>query len=99
MQSIMDRTTPPGERPGASGFAGVGSEELARLAYRLLDTIDFLEMNDGNRLGYHLYLYLKGDIPSIAEAIYEAKARTPVGPKELEMIIAERLRAAGAGAA
>ena len=28
-------------------------------------------MNDGNRLGFHLYVYLKGELPSVAEAIYE----------------------------
>jgi hypothetical protein len=75
--------------------AGKSREELTRIAYDVLEGIEFLEMNDGNRLGYHLYLYLDGQLPSVAEAIYESKSRTSVSPKELERIISQRLAEAG----
>jgi hypothetical protein len=70
-------------------------DELAATAYRALEGIEFIEMNDGHRLGFHLYRYLSGELPSLAEAIYEAKARTAIPPDELERVIRERLAAAG----
>lgn len=73
----------------------LGKDDLARIAYTAVEDMAFLEMNDGNRLGYHIYLFLTGEIPSIADAIYEAKARIQVHPKELERILSERLAAAG----
>ncbi len=69
--------------------------DLARIAYEAVEGMEFLEMNDGNRLGYHIYLFLNGEIPSVAHAIYEAKPRIQLHPKELERILSERLRAVG----
>jgi hypothetical protein len=74
---------------------GVGSDGLARMAYGSVEGLPFLEPNDGNRLGYHIYLYLNGELSSIADAIGGAKSRTSLHPRELERIIAERLGAAG----
>lgn len=76
-------------------IAGKTKDELAQIAYGSVEGIEFLEMNDGNRLGYHIYLFLAGEIPSVATAIYEAKARTPVHPTELERILLQRLNAVG----
>jgi hypothetical protein len=87
-------TLSEGSRP-VSRIDGATNDDLARIAYVCMEELPFLEMNDGNRLGYHIYLYLHGEIPSIADAIYEAKARLPVAPSDLERIIAQRLYAAG----
>lgn len=76
-------------------ISGKSKEELAKIAYETVEGIEFLEMNDGNRLGFHIYGYLTGEIHSVADAIYEAKARTPLDPKELERMIVDRLTAAG----
>jgi hypothetical protein len=76
-------------------LAGRSKDELARIAYEAVEGIEFLEMNDGNRLGYHLYLYLTGEIPSVETVIYEAKARTRVHPVELERLLVERLKQVG----
>jgi hypothetical protein len=69
--------------------------DLAKIAYVAVEDLEFLEMNDGTRLGYHVFLYLTGELPTLADAIYEAKARTPIHPGDLERIIAQRLIAAG----
>jgi|GEM_PF-1553652 len=74
---------------------GASSDDLARMAYASVGELPFLEMNDGNRLGYHIYLFLSGQIATVADAIYEAKARTALHPSELERIIVGRLGASG----
>lgn len=76
-------------------IAGKSKEELAAIAYDALAGLEFVEMNDGHRLGYHIYRYLMGELASLANAIYEAKARTPIAADELERIVGERLDAAG----
>ncbi len=81
-------------RPGP-GPEGASSDDRARMAYASVEELPFLEMNDGNRLGYHIYLFLSGQIATIADAIYEAKARIALHPSELERIIAGRLGASG----
>lgn len=91
----MERASTTGERAMPKPLLGLGRQELSRIAYGAVEGIDVLEMNDGNRLGYHIYLYLNGEIPSVAVAIYEAKPRVQLHPKELERILTERLRAAG----
>jgi hypothetical protein len=90
----MDSSMPTNGQPSAASAADA-QDELARIAYGSLEGIEFLEMNDGNRLGYHIYLYLHREITSIEEAIYEAKARTSVPPDELKRLIGERLAKAG----
>ncbi len=77
-------------------IAGASKDDVARIAYGAVEGLEFLEMNDGNRLGYHLYLYLMGEIPSVADAIYESKSRSTLGHDELARVLNERLVAAGA---
>jgi len=91
----MERITTIGEHGRPVPRLPLNRNDLARIAYAAVEDMAFLEMNDGNRLGYHIYLYLNGEIPSIADAIYEAKARIQIHPKELERILSERLAAAG----
>jgi hypothetical protein len=78
---------------------GKSSHEIAAVAYGSVEGIEFLEMNDGHRLGWHVYRYLNGELPSLAEAIYEAKARTTMAHDTLEQTIRERLGAAGVSTA
>ncbi len=87
-------TTVGGESPQTPRLP-FSKDDLAKIAYVSVEDLEFLEMNDGNRLGYHVYLYLTGALPTLAEAIYEAKSRSPIHPGDLERIIAERLIAAG----
>lgn len=91
----MERASASGERGMPKPLLPLGRQELSRIAYKAVEGLDVLEMNDGNRLGYHIYLYLTGEIPSVAVAIYEAKPRVQLHPKELERILIERLRVAG----
>jgi hypothetical protein len=89
----QERRSGEGERPKPR--LPLGRSDLARIAYEAVEGMEFLEMNDGNRLGYHIYLFLNGEISSIAAAVYEAKPRIQIHPKELESILSERLRVAG----
>lgn len=92
----MEQIKTINSQSGAAARLPLNNDDLARIAYVSVEGIEFLEMNDGNRLGYHIYLFLTGQLPSIADAIYEAKARTSVHPNDLERLIRERLIAAGA---
>lgn len=74
---------------------GKTDKEMAAMAYDALAGLEFIEMNDGHRLGFHVYRYVKGELASLADAIYEAKARTEIPASELEKVIGERLAAAG----
>ena len=76
-------------------IGGKSKDELAAIAYGAMEGIEFLEMNDGHRLGMHVYRYIHGELPSLAVAIYESKSRTALSDTELEKIIRERLSAAG----
>ncbi len=86
---LSDRITDPPR------IEQMGKDDVARVAYAAVEDLPFLEMNDGNRLAFHIYLFLRGDIGSIADAIYESKSRISVSAKELEAILKERLEAAG----
>ena len=77
-------------------IAGKSKDELAAIAYGAVEGIQFLEMNDGHRLGFHIFRYLTGELPSVAEAIYESKSRSSLSAGELESTIASKLKDAGA---
>jgi hypothetical protein len=64
---------------------------LERKAYNAVDGIPFVEMNDGNRLGYHVFLYLKGELDSIEQAVHVAQARMHIGNAEAVTIITRNL--------
>jgi hypothetical protein len=49
--------------------------ELARTAYAAVADVPTLEENDRNRLGYHVWLYLRGEVASLEEAVHLARAR------------------------
>ncbi|MCZ7556226.1 MAG: hypothetical protein M5R41_07485 [Bacteroidia bacterium] len=71
-------------------------ESLERKAYAAAAVVPALEPNDTNRLGYHLYLFLKGDIPSLQDAVHLAQARTHVSTQEVMRLLAAALESSGA---
>ncbi|HZK76042.1 MAG TPA: hypothetical protein VFD13_03960 [Candidatus Kapabacteria bacterium] len=55
--------------------------ELARKAYAAVAEVPTIEENDRNRLGYHVWLYLRGEVDSLDEAVHLARCRFK--PREL----------------
>lgn len=49
--------------------------ELARIAYASVADVPTVEENDRNRLGYHVWLYLRGEVETLEEAVKLARAR------------------------
>ncbi len=49
--------------------------ELARLAYAAVADVPTVEDNDRNRLGYHVWLYLRGEVATLEEAIHLSRSR------------------------
>lgn len=49
--------------------------ELAKLAYASVRDIATVEVNDRNRLGYHVWLYLRGEVSTLQSAIEQARSR------------------------
>lgn len=48
---------------------------LSELAYASVRSVPTVEPNDRNRLGYHVWLFLRGEIPTLESAIHQARAR------------------------
>ena len=69
--------------------------ELARTAYAAVANVPTVEENDRNRLGYHVWLYLRGEVDSLEEAVHLARSRfRPRGfsPEEVVNIISHALK-------
>lgn len=49
--------------------------ELARTAYAAVAEVPTIEENDRSRLGYHVWLYLRGEVSTLAEAVHLARSR------------------------
>ncbi|MDP4198263.1 MAG: hypothetical protein Q8922_05095 [Bacteroidota bacterium] len=49
--------------------------ELARQAYAAVADVPTVEENDRNRLGYHVWLYLRGELTTLEEAVRMARSR------------------------
>lgn len=62
-------------------------DSLERRAYRAVEDIPVVEPNDRNRLGYHVFLFLKGDLPSVEEAIHVAQPRMLIDAAEALRLI------------
>jgi hypothetical protein len=54
---------------------------LAEKAYASVRSVPTVEPNDRNRLGYHVWLYLRGEVSTLEEAV--TMARTRYNPKSL----------------
>jgi hypothetical protein len=54
-------------------------DSLEAVAYKIAEQFSTREFNDNNRLGYHIYRYLMGTIPTIDEAVRVSGARLTNG--------------------
>ncbi len=74
---------------------------LSELAYAAVRNVPTVEPNDRNRLGYHVWLYLRGEVPTLESAIHQARARYQPRTLPIEEVIAhvkaelERLQSSG----
>ncbi len=66
-------------------------DSIEAKAYAAVADIPTLEMNDTNRLGYHVYLALTRQIPSLEEAVLVAQARMAITPQEAMERISAKL--------
>jgi hypothetical protein len=55
--------------------------ELAEKAYASVRAVPTVEPNDRNRLGYHVWLYLRGELPTLVDAVNVSRSR--FSPKTL----------------
>lgn len=62
-----------------------------KIAYKIAEQVKTRESNDNNRLGYHIWRYLTGTIPTIDEAIRVSGVRLAEG-ETLENITEEVAR-------
>lgn len=72
-------------------------DSLEKRAYRAVDDIPVVEANDRNRLGYHVFLYLKGELPSVEEAVHVAQPRLLIDKADAVRRIANALEAGNSG--
>lgn len=56
-------------------------EEFTRIAYQAVEGIPTVEVNDRNRLGYHVWMYLRGELATLEDAVKMARSR--YRPKDL----------------
>lgn len=81
----------------APGVKQWPDDSLERRAYRAVDDIPVVEPNDRNRLGYHVFLYLKGELPSVEEAVHVAQPRLLIDEADAVRRIAHALEAGEGG--
>ncbi|PLX24138.1 MAG: hypothetical protein C0600_13730 [Ignavibacteria bacterium] len=66
-------------------------DSLERRAYRAVEDVPVVETNDTNRLGYHVFLFLKGELGSIEEAVHVAQPRMLIDKDDAVRRIANAL--------
>ncbi len=54
-------------------------DSLEAISYKIAEQFSTREFNDNNRLGYHIYRYLTGTIPTIDEAVRVSGVRLTNG--------------------
>ena len=81
----------------APGVKQWSDDSLERRAYRAVDDIPVVEPNDRNRLGYHVFLYLKGELPSVEEAVHVAQPRLLIDQSDAVRRITHALEAGEGG--
>jgi len=47
---------------------------LERIAYRSVESLPVKQSSDANRLGYYVYCFLKGEYPSLTDAVRISQA-------------------------
>ncbi len=70
-------------------------ESLEKIAYNAVRDISTVEPNDINRLGYHIFLFLRDKKGRLANAVAEAEARLLIPKQEAIKIIKSALEAKG----
>jgi len=72
-------------------------DSLETIAYKIAEEFSTREFNDNSRLGYHIYRYLEGTIPTIDEAVRVSGVRLTNGETMDRVIekVSERLKEAG----
>ena len=73
----------------------MSQHDAAVAAYASVAEIPALEMNDRNRLGFHIYLYLIGEIETVGAAVHESQARLHVPNAEAAKTVIAALSAQG----
>lgn len=63
-------------------------KELAEKAYASVRAVPTVEPNDRNRLGYHVWLYLRGELSTLEEAVRVARSRFKPKTLPLEDVVA-----------
>jgi hypothetical protein len=67
------------------------AESIEKRAYNSVRSIPTREPNDEYRLGYHVWRYLAGSIPTLEEAVHMSYARMSISEEEAVKIIREKL--------
>ncbi len=62
--------------------------ELARKAYAAVAQVPTIEENDRNRLGYHVWLCLRGKVGTLEEAVHLARSRFRPRTLPIEEVVA-----------
>ncbi|MEP7235094.1 MAG: hypothetical protein ABI778_07340 [Ignavibacteriota bacterium] len=62
--------------------------ELAEKAYASVRSVPTVEPNDRNRLGYHVWLFLRGELPTLDEAVRVARSRFSPKTLPIEDVVA-----------
>ena len=65
-----------------------GDIALAEKAYASVRVVPTVEPNDRNRLGYHVWLYLRGELTSLEEAVQVARSRFKPKSLPIEDVVA-----------
>ncbi len=75
-------------------FAGDSPESIA---YSIAEQFKMREFNDNNRLGYHIWRYITGTIPTVDEAVRVSGIRLADGESLQDVAdkIAEKLKENG----
>jgi len=65
-----------------------GDAALAERAYASVRAVPTVEPNDRNRLGYHVWLYLRGELATLEEAVQVARSRFKPKTLPIEDVVA-----------
>lgn len=71
------------------------SDSLEKLAYSIVSDILTQEPNDRNRLGYHIWAWLKERRGSLEQAVKTSGARTYIPMEQVYEIVKARLEEKG----
>ena len=78
-----------------SAVQGFTNDTLEKIAYTSVESIPVREPNDHARLGYHIWLFLAGKIPTLDEAIHDAHCRLLITESDASALIAKKLKERG----